>query len=393
MEKVLVYLGPSLPRDEALQYIPEAIILPPAKQGDVVSDYHIHQPTHILLIDGVFHSNLSVWHKELVFCLHEGVNVYGSSSMGAIRAADLWRVGMRGYGQVFDWYKSGAITDDSEVALLHTGEYWQLTVPLVNVRATLQDAPGLIAKAAGIQYASRTLRALKSIGIDPDAWVDIKRQDAEGLLQNFRDLPSEATGHLTGHCLSHLFHAMNERDRRVMVKGNPVPLQHIDAHFCLNEPTYSESLWGSNNRSLAIILADIFQVHVTAGEVQDELMRFARRNSITDAEKYLKDNNLSEKEAAELLKQNARIRKLHKALDSSRMRRRGTQPLLDHLRTHNKYSEVAAATPITDEISLQVSDLAKPNLDTESTLEDFISECGFSTMAELSAALKIECKI
>src|ERR1700740_2067341 len=193
MDKVLVYLGPTLPKEEALQIVPEAVVLPPAKQGDIVSDFHTYGPTIILLIDGVFHSNLSVWHKELVFCIHEGVAVYGASSMGAIRAADLWRVGMRGYGQVFEWYRDGVITDDAEVALTYTEDYRPLTVPLVNVRATLHDAPGLIQKTREIQYASRTPRALKSLGIDAEALVDIKRQDARGLLQNFRSIPACST--------------------------------------------------------------------------------------------------------------------------------------------------------------------------------------------------------
>src|SRR6202007_570066 len=98
------------------------------------------------------------------------------------------------------------------------------------------------------------------------------------LLQNFRSIPACSTIKSTDKQLSHLFHAMNERDRRVMVKGHPVPLQHIDAHFCIAEK-YADDLWNSNNRSFALILADIYQITVTAAEVQDELMRFSKRNN------------------------------------------------------------------------------------------------------------------
>ena len=64
-EKVLIYLGPTLSRTEALGIVPEAIIRPPAKQSDIISDIVQFQPTHLILIDGEFSQNLSVWIKEL----------------------------------------------------------------------------------------------------------------------------------------------------------------------------------------------------------------------------------------------------------------------------------------------------------------------------------------
>ena len=59
-ERVLIYLGPTLPKEEALLLVPGAIIRPPAKQSDIISDIVQIQPTHLILIDGEFSQNLPV---------------------------------------------------------------------------------------------------------------------------------------------------------------------------------------------------------------------------------------------------------------------------------------------------------------------------------------------
>src|ERR1700751_2357508 len=97
-EQILVYLGPSLPLAQAREILPEAIYHPPAKQADIVTDVVNLNPSHILLIDGVFHENLSPWHKELTYALqYPGVKAaYGPSSMGALRASELHWLGVLG---------------------------------------------------------------------------------------------------------------------------------------------------------------------------------------------------------------------------------------------------------------------------------------------------------
>jgi hypothetical protein len=88
-EKILCYIGPSLPLARAREILPHAIYRPPARQGDIVTDVVRFSPNRILLIDGVFAENLSVWHKELVWALqHSYVHaIYGAASMGALRAS------------------------------------------------------------------------------------------------------------------------------------------------------------------------------------------------------------------------------------------------------------------------------------------------------------------
>ena len=67
----------------------------------------------------------------------------GSSSMGALRAAELWPYGMRGVGEVFRLYRDLVVTGDDEVAVIHCSAddgYRALSEPLVNIRIALREA-------------------------------------------------------------------------------------------------------------------------------------------------------------------------------------------------------------------------------------------------------------
>src|SRR5579864_1145132 len=111
----IIYVGPSL-YNVAIEHLPGEVWLPPAKQGDILRDVIKESPKQIVLIDGVFHQQLAVWHKELVYALVRGVVCIGASSMGALRAAELHRYGMIGIGKIFEMYRDGE-EDDSLVAM------------------------------------------------------------------------------------------------------------------------------------------------------------------------------------------------------------------------------------------------------------------------------------
>src|SRR5690606_20419061 len=73
--------------------------------------------------------------------LQQGIRVVGASSMGALRAAELAPFGMEGVGTIYQWFASGELVSDDEVALTFDPiEYRPLSEPLVNIRATLADA-------------------------------------------------------------------------------------------------------------------------------------------------------------------------------------------------------------------------------------------------------------
>jgi len=54
----------------------------------------------------------TVWHKEILWAMAQGIHVYGGASIGALRAAELHRLGMTGVGRVFADDRDGILTDD-----------------------------------------------------------------------------------------------------------------------------------------------------------------------------------------------------------------------------------------------------------------------------------------
>lgn len=136
-----VFVGPTLdekdrPRDWDVAY------LPPVEQGHLNALVE-KNPTAIGIIDGRFHDVPAVWHKEILWALRAGIPVYGSASMGALRAAELTPFGMRGVGKIYEQYRDGTLEDDDEVTVAHAGrddDFVQLSDAMVNIRATLLSA-------------------------------------------------------------------------------------------------------------------------------------------------------------------------------------------------------------------------------------------------------------
>ena len=141
---IAVFLGPSLPEASARKLL-DAEYYPPAKMGDVVRVLN-SQPKAICIIDGYFEHTPAVWHKEILFALSKGVPVFGSSSMGALRAAELDVYGMQGIGKIYQHYTSGKIEDDDEVTVLHASaedDYFNQSDAMVNIRFGLEEAVAL----------------------------------------------------------------------------------------------------------------------------------------------------------------------------------------------------------------------------------------------------------
>ena len=141
MSSVVVFLGPTLTHDEARTVL-DAEFLPPAAHGDVLRAA-FRRPQAIGIVDGVFEHVPAVWHKEVLFALSEGIHVYGAASMGALRAAELDRFGMRGIGEVYRAYADNVLEDDDEVAVAHAGVehgFQATSDSMVDIRATLDAA-------------------------------------------------------------------------------------------------------------------------------------------------------------------------------------------------------------------------------------------------------------
>lgn len=218
----VIFAGPTISRDEILSVVAgiDVDVRPPALRGDVLRACRA-RPRVIAIIDGVFDRVPSVWHKEILWALQEGIEVLGASSMGALRAAELEAFGMRGVGTIFEALRDGLLEDDDEVAISHATEehgYRALSEALVNIRATLgaATAAGILRPdtaqaverlAKALYYPERTyaglLRASSGAGLPPaelgafEVWlrngrVDLKKQDALALLALLREAGAAA---------------------------------------------------------------------------------------------------------------------------------------------------------------------------------------------------------
>jgi len=139
--QVVVFLGPSLAVDGARRVL-AARYVPPARCGDVLRVRRL-KPRVIAVVDGLFETTASVWHKEILLALEDGIRVFGAASMGALRAAELAAFGMVGVGAIFEAYRAGRYTDDDEVAVAHGPAiegFRPRSDALVNVRATVARA-------------------------------------------------------------------------------------------------------------------------------------------------------------------------------------------------------------------------------------------------------------
>ncbi|MDF1931723.1 TfuA-like protein [Legionella pneumophila] len=58
--------------------------------------------------------------------------------MGALRAAELDAFDMKGYGRIYEMYKNEEIDGDDEVAIAYSKYNNEQTIPLINIRLTLE---------------------------------------------------------------------------------------------------------------------------------------------------------------------------------------------------------------------------------------------------------------
>jgi hypothetical protein len=141
LSRTVVFLGPTLKRSDA-ELISDVTFKGPAAMGDIARAASMRAEL-IVLIDGNFESVPSVWHKEILWAISCGIPVIGASSMGALRAAELKDHGMMGYGEVYESFAEGHLTDDDEVAVLHgppeTG-WLPLSDAMVDIRSLANNA-------------------------------------------------------------------------------------------------------------------------------------------------------------------------------------------------------------------------------------------------------------
>lgn len=202
---MIVFAGPSVSNDLRARYA-----MLDWRAPAVAGDFHRlldAPPAKVLLIDGLFDERASVKHKEALFLMAAGTRLYGASSMGALRAAELASFGMIPLGVIAAAYCEERLVGDDEVALIHGDEkidFRPVSVPMVEVRATL-------------------CRALRTGMIDPQiarrlrsCWHDIHYVD--------RDWPAMLAS----------ANGVTERDLLEAVAALHVPLKRHDAQMAID---------------------------------------------------------------------------------------------------------------------------------------------------------------
>jgi hypothetical protein len=135
----VIFLGPSLPLAEAQRELPDGIFLPPIKRGSLLA-FLDDPPSSIGIVDGEFFQSFAISTQEILLFLERGVPVFGSSSMGALRAVELEPYGMSGVGHVFEMFRDGRLDADDEVAMTFCPVTLRpLSEPMVNFRVALAE--------------------------------------------------------------------------------------------------------------------------------------------------------------------------------------------------------------------------------------------------------------
>jgi len=170
---IKIYSGLSLTEREARAIIPEAAFAPPIQRGDLVADLK-NNVRVIAIIDGKFDHYLAISPNEILDALRAGVKVYGASSMGAFRAAELDRFGMIGVGKVYQFIKDQAIFRDDFLAQLFFEGGEVLTTTYIDFHFAsahyLQENQHHTEVVAGLRtifqelfYANRTLEHMETL--------------------------------------------------------------------------------------------------------------------------------------------------------------------------------------------------------------------------------------
>jgi hypothetical protein len=192
-----LYAGPTLHGGQSSGIPPlDGIrLLPPVQRGDLEKLTSSFRPGTIILVDGVFHQRLAVGHAEIREAVADGWRVWGLSSMGAIRAYEMRKVGVRGYGRVYECFFQHEDFRDDEVALLHELEppFRSFSEPLVHIRFWLRELvetrllsppqhDRILESLKSMWFGERTLQRVRGMVLD---LVPKKEDTVDAMLAHF----------------------------------------------------------------------------------------------------------------------------------------------------------------------------------------------------------------
>ncbi|ALI35643.1 TfuA-like protein [Candidatus Nitrosocosmicus oleophilus] len=134
--KPVIFLGPSLSREKARKIL-DADYRLPAKKGDLLQ-LILKEVNIVGLVDGYFLQDYPPTPIEVYNLVRKrNVKVFGSSSLGALRAVELGKYGMIGIGKIFRLFRDGILESDDEVAVTFTDYTNYKSEALIDIRYNL----------------------------------------------------------------------------------------------------------------------------------------------------------------------------------------------------------------------------------------------------------------
>lgn len=432
---VIVFTGPTFSAADARAEL-DAVYLPPVSEGDVYRAA-LDRPQAIGIVDGYFEAVPAVWHKEILAAMVEGIHVFGSASIGALRAAELAAFGMEGVGAIFELFRDGALQDDDEVAVVHgpaeTG-YVALSDAMVNIRATLERAAaaGIIGAAVASELAviakrthykdrryDRLLQLGQAAGLPPmdlnalrdwvpDGKIDQKRLDALEMLRAIRrrledGLPPKTVAYRFEHTRFWENARQAAAGRGCVGASGEVGAAAVVEEAKLDLGAYRRAAKPALARYLALCEGRRLDKRTTAAEAQEVAERLRRDRGleeVADLQLWLAENELDDAALGELIDREASVAWVARIVDSSLERE-----LLDELRMSGEYARLALRARQKERLlsamgversAAALHDLTEAELlrwyarhrgVTASSLADLAARLGFSGVAELQRAL------
>lgn len=398
---VYVFTGPTIAAADASVELP-ALYLPPAAEGDVYRATLKH-PQAIGIIDGYFQSIPTVRHKEILWAMSRGIHVFGSASIGALRAAELAAFGMEGVGTVFEFYRDGMLEDDDEVAIAHGPAevgFVAGSEAMVNIRQTMRKAEqdGIIStelrkflEKIGKQlfYPNRNysllLRCASERGIPQDdltrfrAWlpqgqVNQKREDALRMLRLIRQRLAQGLEPKTvSYSFEHtsMWETAWRQCGEFRLDSNAQP-SVVDPESLLDElrlegDQYKQHRMIALERFFAVREAYRLGMTVSNERRREAERAFRRERDLVDTaqvERWMNENDLSYSNFDALMTDEARVRWVHQLAQFM-----AASSLLEEVRLSGDYPRLLARAIVKDRL-LESLGLQNPCLASAALTED-----------------------
>lgn len=309
----------------------------------------------------------SVWHKEILWAMSQGIHVFGAASMGALRAAELAPFGMVGVGEIFDAFRSGRLDDDDEVAVAHGAaehDFRALSDAMVNLRATFRGAQSagvisavgaelLEATAKNMPYSERryetVLRAAAQAGVDGaemralrdwvrDHRVDRKGEDARAMLECMAEQSRRGwTPMAVDYVFSHT-DAWESLER--LVRSEIVGAARSGADGALAPDPTTGRPWGADHdvalmRALCLEVARLLRIQLDPRAVEAVIDDFRRERRLLTGEafdEWIARGRFNESQLVDFFRREATIRRVKMSFSNELH-----EHMMDHLKANGHH--------------------------------------------------------